>query len=162
LIKASWCAVDVIDPSLITLRPATRQDLDFLDPLYAAAMRPYFERMEKWNPLLFRVTFDESVSHVIQYVGRDIGFLKVRREAGEIFLGDIQLLPEFRNQGIGTHLIRAVMKEAAASQAAVWLKVLKGNPARRLYERLGFTVSEETEGHYRMVHPTGQGESAVP
>lgn len=141
----------MIDLSLITLRPATRQDLDFLDPLYTAAMRPYFEKMNKWNPLLFRITFDEAISRLIQYDGQDIGFLKVRRDPQEIFLGDIVLLPEFRNQGIGTHLIRALLKEAAASEAMVWLKVLKGNPARRLYERLGFTVAEEAEGHDRMV-----------
>ncbi|MBI2948355.1 MAG: GNAT family N-acetyltransferase [Verrucomicrobia bacterium] len=139
--------------SSITLRPATRQDLDFLDKLYTTAMRPYFEKINKWNPLLFRITFDESISQVIEYDGQSIGFLKVRRDPEAIFLGDIQLMPEFRNQGIGTHLIRALLKEAATSKATVWLKVLKGNPALSLYERLGFTVSEETEGHYRMVHP---------
>lgn len=147
----------MIDLALIALRPATRLDLDFLDPLYTAAMQPYFERTGQWNPLLFRITFDEGISRVIQYDGQDIGFLKVRRDPQEIFLGDIVLLPEFRNQGIGTHLIRALLKEAAASEAMVWLKVLKGNPARRLYERLGFTVAEEAEGHCRMVIP-----SAIP
>ena len=139
-----------MNPALITLRPATRQDLDFLDRLYTAAMRPYFEAANTWNALLFRITFEEAISSVIQYAGQDIGFLKVRREAGTIFLGDIQLLPEFRNQGIGTHLVQSLLRETGSSGAAVWLKVLKGNPARGLYERLGFAITEESERHYRM------------
>lgn len=142
----------MMNAAAITLRPATRKDLDFLDRLYTVAMRPYFEKSNQWNPLLFRITFDESVSQVIQYDGRDVGFLKVRHDPGAIFVGDIQLLPEYQNRGIGTHLILGILQEAKRTGAQVWLKVLKGNPARRLYERLGFSVSEETECHYRMTH----------
>ncbi len=140
------------DKAFITQRPATRADLNFLDELYTAAMRPYFEATRTWNPLLFRITFDEAVSSVIQYGGKEIGFLKVRREPASIFLGDIQLLPEYRNQGIGTHVIRGILQEAKSSGVTVWLKVLKGNPARGLYERLGFTVVVEAELHWRMVY----------
>ena len=145
------------EEALITLRPARRQDLDFLDKLYTAAMRPYFDMANAWNPLLFRVTFEEASSKVIQYAGQDIGFLKVRRDSGAIFLGDIQLLAEYRNQGIGTHLIQEILREAESAGVTVWLKVLKGNPARKLYERLGFAVSEETEGHYRMDYCRNDG-----
>ena len=36
----------------------------------------------------------------------------------------------------------------------VELQVLKVNPARRLYGRLGFQVTGETETHYLMQRPT--------
>ncbi|MCJ9710612.1 GNAT family N-acetyltransferase, partial [Bordetella hinzii] len=38
---------------------------------------------------------------------------------------------------------------------AVRLYVLKGNPARRLYERLGFAIREETDIEFLMRRPGG-------
>jgi ribosomal protein S18 acetylase RimI-like enzyme len=38
----------------------------------------------------------------------------------------------------------------------VTLQVLKVNPARRLYERLGFRVTGETPTHFLMLHEHGE------
>ena len=40
--------------------------------------------------------------------------------------------------------------EAAQQGIPLWLRVLQGNPARRLYERLGFVAHEGTETHIKM------------
>ncbi len=51
----------------------------------------------------------------------------------------VALQAEFRGAGIGTRLLRALLDEARArGVAAVSLSVQDANPARRLYERLGF------------------------
>jgi ribosomal protein S18 acetylase RimI-like enzyme len=56
-----------------------------------------------------------------------------------------------QNRGIGTEVIRSVIAEAKrTTDGAFDLSVLKVNPARRLYERLGFGVIEETKHHFRM------------
>ena len=142
----------------ITLRPATRADLDFLDELHSSAMRPHVERTHAWNPFLFRETFDVANSQVIQFEGKDIGYLKIRREPESLHLADIQLLEEYRNRGIGTWLIERILHEASQAGLSVWLRVLKGNPAMRLYQRLGFKVCEEADRHHCMAWPASRGQ----
>jgi ribosomal protein S18 acetylase RimI-like enzyme len=43
-----------------------------------------------------------------------------------------------------------LFSESNLTRQPIRLFVLKVNPARRLYERLGFQVLEETETHYVM------------
>jgi GNAT superfamily N-acetyltransferase len=50
----------------------------------------------------------------------------------------IALLPEFRGRGIGTQLLQHLLVRADERFARVSLSVTLGNPAARLYERLGF------------------------
>lgn len=53
----------------------------------------------------------------------------------------ISLYPRFRGQGIGTAMMRVLLDELhEAGYARVSLSVQKENPARRLYERLGFQI----------------------
>jgi ribosomal protein S18 acetylase RimI-like enzyme len=73
---------------------------------------------------------------------RPIGRLYTARWPGEIRLVDIALLPEHRNAGIGTRLIRCLMDEAALAGKPVRLHVTPFNPALRLYQRLGFAMIE--------------------
>ena len=56
----------------------------------------------------------------------------------DIRIIDISLLPERRGGGLGTALLTAVITEATASGHSVSIHVEHFNPARRLYERLGF------------------------
>ncbi len=59
----------------------------------------------------------------------------------------VSVVPEFRNKGIGTALMRAMMallKEEGFGRVS--LSVQKANYARRMYEALGFvTVAEKPE-----------------
>jgi GNAT superfamily N-acetyltransferase len=51
--------------------------------------------------------------------------------------------PGWRNHGLGTALLVRTANRLAAAGHDEWaLAVTVGNPARRLYERLGFTVDE--------------------
>ena len=52
----------------------------------------------------------------------------------------ISVLPEWRGCGIGTRLLVAALEQAQRQFPAVSLSVTPGNPAQRLYERLGFEV----------------------
>jgi GNAT superfamily N-acetyltransferase len=52
----------------------------------------------------------------------------------------VAVLPEVRGQGIGTALLQRLLELVAGSVPAVSLSVDPGNPAVRLYRRLGFTV----------------------
>ena len=64
---------------------------------------------------------------------------------------DVSLLPPWRGRGLGTALLHAAMASAAARGRAVALHVLLSNVrARRLYERLGFAVTDEAGAHLAM------------
>ena len=74
-----------------------------------------------------------------------IGLLKVTRAADEWHVHQIQILPSRQGRGIGEAVLRELLAEAARAHVAVSLSVLHGNPARRLYERLGFRLAVQTE-----------------
>lgn len=60
----------------------------------------------------------------------------------------ISILPEFRGYGIGTKLMKKlfeVLRENGYKQTS--LSVQKGNPAVRLYQRLGYEMSGERPDH---------------
>jgi ribosomal protein S18 acetylase RimI-like enzyme len=52
----------------------------------------------------------------------------------------IALLPEYRNQGIGTDLLNHLIEEARGQHPGLSLSVSPNNPAIRLYQRLGFEI----------------------
>jgi ribosomal protein S18 acetylase RimI-like enzyme len=62
---------------------------------------------------------------------------------GNPWAGDVFRQPGDRYAGLGSLVLRrALAAAAAAGLPRVGLAVSDGNPARRLYERLGFTVTE--------------------
>jgi ribosomal protein S18 acetylase RimI-like enzyme len=76
--------------------------------------------------------------------------LSVRNRETEVLLKFIEVLPEYQNQGIGTAVIKSVLEQAHHTGRPVGLQVLKVNPARSLYERLGFLTTGQTATHYLM------------
>lgn len=50
----------------------------------------------------------------------------------------VAVLPEYRGKGIGTKLLTHLLTEAKESYEYISLSVSAENPARRLYQRLGF------------------------
>lgn len=138
----------------VSLRPATRGDYDFLWWLHCATMKPYVEKTwgwdEQWQAQYFRDRFDPAAREIVEDDGVPIGCISVERREGSIFLAVIKIAPDHQNRGIGTELIRDLLNEADGRGVPVELQVLKVNPARRLYERLGFAVIGETETHYLM------------
>jgi GNAT superfamily N-acetyltransferase len=75
---------------------------------------------------------------VIEADGQPAGRLYVHRRSDETRIVDITVLPAFRNAGIGTTLLERLMAEARAGDKPLRIHVEQDNPARRLYERLGF------------------------
>ena len=66
----------------------------------------------------------------------------------------IAMAPDFRGQGVGTALLRRLLLVAEDSgAAAASLSVEIDNPARLLYEHLGFLKVEEVDGAWTMIHP---------
>jgi len=135
----------------IALRTISEKDLEFRWRLHNAALRSYIESTwgwdEVWQRQHFIDEFDPSKGTIITVDGVDAGYWSVIEYDDDVMLVSIHLLPEFQNLGIGSRVITDLLK----TEKPVRLQVLKVNPARTLYERLGFEVFEETETHFKMV-----------
>jgi ribosomal protein S18 acetylase RimI-like enzyme len=134
------------------LRPACPGDRDFLFGLNEATMREHVERVWGWDDeeqnAFFDDRFDPDRSQIIQADGEDIGVLIVEEDADEIYLAEIEILPVWQKRGLGSSIVRSLMKDAAASGKPLTLRVLRVNErARALYERLGFRPFKEIETH---------------
>lgn len=139
----------------VTLRPATIEDLEPLFAIHRAAMRGYVELTygpwnEPWQAAFFRDHFDTSVRQVILAHGEVAGFLDLIPRDDDLYLSELVIDPVCQGRGIGTHLLRETQARAAAKGMPVRLQVLRVNPARSLYERLGFVTNGETETHHLM------------
>jgi ribosomal protein S18 acetylase RimI-like enzyme len=69
-------------------------------------------------------------------------------------------LPSHQGAGLGTLLLYSLLGEADAARAPIRLRVLRTNPARRLYERLGFAVAGESATHFLMERTPGTREAS--
>ena len=134
-----------------TIRKATSIDLDFLDLIHTENRKGYGSKNYSWNPQQFRNKFIPDEYQVIEINNLIVGFMKIVSSETEIYLGEIQISKDFQNQGIGTFLIQLIIQEVRADNKKLWLKVLKGNPAKKLYQRLGFTKLKESSTHEIMV-----------
>jgi len=139
-----------------SLRQATAQDEELLYEAHRAAMRDHVEAVWGWEEVdqrsRFHASFDPDRISVVISSGRVLGLLRVDDRGQELFLASIELAPEARRSGLGSEIIHSVLDEAAQRRVPVRLQVFRQNPARRLYERLGFRVVGETPTHIEMVH----------
>jgi GNAT superfamily N-acetyltransferase len=126
-------------------------DFDFLWQLHNAALKDYVAQTwgwdENWQKHDFAENFNPEKGEIILIDGKDGGFLWTIDKENETLLVSIRLLPEFQNKGIGSKIIRNLLDK---SRKPVKLQVLKVNPARRFYQRLGFKICEETATHFVM------------
>lgn len=79
-----------------------------------------------------------------------VGRIYLEKTEAEVRLMDITLLPEYRNQGVGTRVINELLRYADAIERRVTLHVEPFNPARQMYLRMGF-VTEEVRGLYEFM-----------
>lgn len=136
-----------------SLRPAQDTDVPFLFELRKATMTEHLARVgepsddtEHRARLMHR--FDTA--HVICIDGEPAGLLKAHRTGAEWVVVQLQIVPALQGRGIGERALQWVLRAAQADALPVTLKVLKGNPARRLYERLGFEIAGEDNRQFYM------------
>ena len=128
-----------------SLRSASADDVGFLWELRKQTMRPHIQNSYGWNDEEEYEYAKERLSctRIVQIKNKDIGIVKVAEFDTYFFLFQIQLRPEWSNQGIGAQIIADLILSANEKKKTIRLHVLKNNPAKGLYTRLGFVVIEE-------------------
>ena len=149
---------------LIGLRPAVAADEPFLYRVYASTRKEEIQLFD-WNDdqktafltmqfgaqrLSYRQSFPGWGYDIISIGDQPVGRFFVHRGADAIRVVDLGLLPEYRNRGIGSALLKAVLEEADEADMAIHLHVKSFNRAMKLYERLGFRAVRTGGIHVEM------------
>jgi predicted N-acetyltransferase YhbS len=149
--RAAWPIASIEE------RAATDRDYDALWQLHVDAMRTYVAATYGWIDAVQAAMFREAwpkngTQRVLVDDGAVVAAWRVERRTDALYLALIEVASSHQGRGIGTAIVRRMLAEAAAAGLPATLTVMKANPdARRLYERVGFSVSGETPTHDVMV-----------
>jgi ribosomal protein S18 acetylase RimI-like enzyme len=139
----------------ITLRLATPDDKEFCQQVHHLAYREVVVRQfGQWNETLqdsfFEKYWNSLALQIIEFEGRSVGCFSREIHHDDISINEIEVLPQYQRQGIGTQLLVQQLDEARRVRLPIRLQVLRENRARNLYKRLGFKAYDKTETHLLM------------
>jgi GNAT superfamily N-acetyltransferase len=139
----------------LTLRRANAEDAEFAFRVLKETIRDYAVATwgTWWEEESRRETIEQvSVgrTEIIEFNGLPIGVQLVDRPGTHIQLVQLYIAKVFQRRGFGTQLLQRLFVEAKAANLPIRLRVLAVNPAKCLYERLGFVVVERTPERYFM------------
>ena len=136
------------------MRPAEEIDREILYQLFVDCRPELSIAIEGWDDAQkesflrvqfqaqqdqYRTSYRAARFDLVLVADNIIGQTCISKTDDEFHLIDIILLPEYRNQGIGTALLEDLLDEARHLNRTVSLLVQQGNPADKLYQRLGFS-----------------------
>lgn len=152
-IRCAWYVEDMATEA--SLRPALPEDREFLFGLHKASMGSYVEELfGPWDDAVQWEFFDRwfRLDHtfVIKLGDEDVGVIAFEERAGDLYVTRMEVHPDRQNQGIGTAVLRQLLDRIHGAGNAVSLHVFEINPARELYQRLGFVVSSGHDGRLFM------------
>lgn len=145
----------------IGFRAVKHEDLDFLLSLRKKSMTKHLAKakIKMTNEQhLERVKEHYYDSHIILRNRKPIGLLKIGIVAlkgtnKSLHIRQLQILPDYQGQGIGSRVLSVVKKRALQLQLPITLNVLLENPARALYLRHGFQIEGKNKLEFQMCCP---------
>jgi GNAT superfamily N-acetyltransferase len=151
----------------LRVRAATADDQALCCAITEDAMRGYVEQTwGRWDPEEQRRKHADDftpATHRIVLVDEEAaGLVALEDLPDHLWLVKLYLRAPYRGRGIGSQLLRDVLGAARALGKPVRLRVLRVNTgARRLYERHGFRVVDESVERFFMQSGDGSGNGAA-
>jgi len=135
-------------------RPARQDDETFLYQCYKRTMHDYVEQTWGWSEEFQRASFVEHLPwqrfQIITVGSIAAGAACILDTSSGLDLEMIILDAQFQRLGIGSDFLTNLMRRARDDRRPVRLRVLKVNPAKAFYQRLGFVVVGEDAGSIEM------------
>ena len=142
----------------------TDDDLLFVAALYASTraeevavtgwpiehQRAFLAQQHEAQHRHYRLHYADALWLILEKDAAPVGRLYLDERDREFRVIDISLVPQCRGLGIGAAILRDVQDLARARDLGVSIHVEKNNPARRLYDRLGFALVED-QGVYDLL-----------
>jgi SAM-dependent methyltransferase len=137
----------------ISLRPGTRDDVEWIAELRAEVLRADLVHLGRYDEVRVRERlrrgFLPEHTRVIVVDGVDAGSITTRIEDGDRWIEHLYLAPHLQGRGVGSRVLQTVLSEPHTGDTR--LLVLRGSAARRLYERHGFVRDHEDDVDVAMV-----------
>lgn len=148
---------------LIRFRPIEKADEPLLLEIYSGTREDELAQVPEWpeksksaflhhqftaQHTFYQQHYPKAEYQIILINGESAGRLYVDRRPDDIHIIDITILPPFRNSGYGAFILNTLMNEANSVHKTVSIYVEKSNRATQLYERLGFTVTDDSNSVY--------------
>ena len=100
------------------LRNITENDYDFIYQVKKDAYKKYVEvcfgswdeEQQKEYFKKFIETYKEG-AFIITFDGKDIGFYNGCEEEDKYEIGNICIIPDYQNRGLGTHILKDILKK---------------------------------------------------
>lgn len=149
----------------VCLRPCTEEDRPFLLEVYYSVREPEVN-LVPWSieqkrafvlsqfnaqDSFYRSQYPKTQFQIIELKGASVGRLYTDDRPETVHILDIALLPPFRRRGIGTFLLERILWQAQQQNKAATIFVESYNPAKKLYERLGFKPKECSGSMYELM-----------
>lgn len=148
---------------VISFRPAIPKDFDYCERLYFVEMETIIRELKldlQAQAASFRRQWDLADVRIIRLDGTDIGWLQSTQRDSTLFLAQLFVAGSFQRRGIGTEVMHRLIAAANEAGQPMTLEVVKINPAKRLYDRLGFRTTGEDDRKYHMRREPDRTESA--
>jgi ribosomal protein S18 acetylase RimI-like enzyme len=145
-----------LNDGTLTLRKIDASDTSFLYQVYASTRIDemllsgwsksqidwFLEMQFNLQHTQWQQCYPDAAFDLILLDDTPVGRFYIDRRETEIRIVDIAILPQFRGRGIGTFFLSEIINEGKGKGLPVSLHVEKNNPARSLYERMGFKLVE--------------------
>jgi RimJ/RimL family protein N-acetyltransferase len=146
---------------MVRFRDATQADFEVTYAIKRSSIRPYVEMIWGWNEEaqldFHKKDYDpRQIKILVDQDHNAVGLLSVTEDESVLTIKSILLFEKAQGGGIGTEVISRLIDQARSTNKRLELQVLKVNArAKKLYERLGFKTTGETEFHYQMAFAFG-------
>jgi GNAT superfamily N-acetyltransferase len=149
-----------------SLRAASASDVEAVAELRAVVLRADLERLGRYDERRVRQRlrdgFAPEHTWVIEAGGAFAGCVSLRPAEGAHWLEHFYLAPDLQGGGVGGAVLRALLERCDREGIPVRLNVLRGSPARRLYERHGFALESEDPVDVFMVREPAAAVDRLP
>lgn len=132
---------------------ATNEDIEYVKQAKLYSIFNYADNLPKEEVLKINKYVENNIPieifdyKIVKSDNKKIGCLLVTKKDDDTFLDEIYLEEEYRNKGIGTSIIKDILK----TNSTVYLWVYKKNiNAISLYKKMNFEILNETENRYYM------------
>jgi len=98
----------------------------------------------------YAARFPHSEHFIVESCGQAAGSLLLNREANDLRVVDIAVVPELQRRGIASAVLKSLIAEAEAAGIPLRLSVWHSNPALGLYQRLGFCETARSATHLEL------------
>ncbi len=90
------------------------------------------------KPYLFKIIAEDEIA----------GYVYFKEETAKITVDVFTLLPNYRNDGLGSVIMQDFIKISDRDGKPIILDTFKTNPAKKFYQKHGFEVVDENYSHY--------------